>query len=843
LVFERFVGAQLTPTGIDPNRDYFFAAGMAVDSRGVMYVADPVNDQVLIYDGSTVTRLVSVCCVVGAGINAPVFLKFPMSVAVDPRNDDVWITNTFTGHVIKMNKDRQLLDVFGGRSTGPGQFQTPIRAAVDAAGNLYVLDDGGRTCDVRTACAFSDANVRIQKFRSDGTFVRAWGSLCEFSFDPATGILSVGVSCNATAPGAVVIGDGQFGFSMDLGVLVPTNPQRGFQVSLIGMAVDSLGNVYVADQERVQKFDTNGVFTLKWPAANGTGVAVDFAENVYVADMHNHRVQKFDGTGTFLTKVGSNGRGLGVFRSPAFVAALPKNVVTFCEVFLKIFDPKIQCQKIFVADTGNIRVQALQARQDRDDDSLVNEVDLDPATASNEAGLGDTGAQVLTRGGVPFVVYDAPGASSPDTLRVTSETTGFPLTSNLALFCRNPARPLGVVVTVAADNALDFHCSTPTLDVLMGPVGLTFTGADGTLATATLNFGDSLSVDPATSSIRSNAGTLTLDVGGTSVALAPAQSVFADRTPPTTLAAPALGPNANGWSNSDVSVTLTAADNTGGSGVKEISVSLSGAQVGSRTTGGNAAAVPISANGVTTLTYFARDIAGNVEAAKSLTVRIDKSGPTAAFSSPSPAPNAAGWNNTDVSIAFATSDAVSGLDVGNTTLSPIVLTTEGTAVTAMITVVDKAGNRATFVSPTVKIDKTPPTVACVPMAQRADRDDERALFTVTASDALSGVSSIALGSFQLGQGEVVQIQLSRKPGVLLVGKPDADDDERDSPRMRRFRVGPGEAAIKATDVAGNVGTAVCPLPPRHAGHDNGSGDDSEKGWAGTRSNRRVESDR
>jgi hypothetical protein len=765
-----------------------------------------------------------------------------MSVAVDPRNDDVWITNTFTGHVIKMNKDRQLLDVFGGRSIGPGQFQTPIRAAVDAAGNLYVLDDGGRTCDVRTACALSDANVRIQKFRSDGTFVRAWGSLCEFSFDPATGILSVGVSCNATAPGAVVIGDGQFGFSMELGVLVPTNPQRGFQVSLIGMAVDSLGNVYVADQERVQKFDTNGVLTLKWPAANGTGVAVDFAENVYVADMHNHRVQKFDGTGTFLTKVGSNGRGLGVFRSPAFVAALPKNVVTFCEVFLKIFDPKIQCQKIFVADTGNIRVQALQARQDRDDDSLVNEVDLDPTTASNEAGLGDTGAQVLTRGGVPFVVYDAPGASSPDTLRFTSETSGFPLTSNVAPFCRNPLRQLGVTITIAADNALDFHCSTPTLDVLMGPVGLTFTGADGTLATGTLNFGDSLSVDPATSSIRSNAGTLTLDLGGTSVALAPAQSVFADRTPPITVATLALRPNPSGWNNSDVSVTLTAADNTGGSGVKEIGFSLTGAQAGGATTGGNVATVPISANGVTTLTYFARDKAGNQEAATALTVRSDKTPPTLTFGSPTPGANAAGWNNADVSIAFTTADDLSG--VASTTLqSPLALTTEGRGVSLSVTVTDVAGNSATFASPAVNIDKTPPTVACLPVSRPRHKDDERLLLKVTASDVLSGVASIALGTVPLAEGEVILIRPTKRSGVRLVGKSDDDDESDDTRAIKRFRVGPGEAVIKAIDKAGNVGTAVCPLPPPQDDRDHGKGEDGENEGGRNGSNRRVESGR
>ena len=226
-------------TGVDPNRDYFFAAGMAVDSRGFVYVADPVNHSVLIYDGLGVRRVTGVCCYTAYGDgflarNVSVVLKFPMSVAVDPRNDDVWITSTLTGRVIKMDKNQRLLNVVGWPGTGPGEFETPIRMAVDPLGNLYVLDDGGRTCDVRSSCSTSDANVRIQKFRADGTFVRAWGSFCEFSS------ASVG-PCNASAAGAIVIGDGQFGFSHFLAVLDPRGPtQQGFQVSQVGMAVDSL---------------------------------------------------------------------------------------------------------------------------------------------------------------------------------------------------------------------------------------------------------------------------------------------------------------------------------------------------------------------------------------------------------------------------------------------------------------------------------------------------------------------------------------------------------------------------------------------------------------------------
>src|SRR5207244_1331791 len=43
------------------------------------------------------------------------------------------------------------------------------------------------------------------------------------------------------------------------------------------------------------------------------GVATDGSGNVYVADDGNHRIQKFDASGTFLTAWGSDGSGNGQF--------------------------------------------------------------------------------------------------------------------------------------------------------------------------------------------------------------------------------------------------------------------------------------------------------------------------------------------------------------------------------------------------------------------------------------------------------------------------------------------------------------------------------------------------
>src|SRR6476659_9003670 len=50
------------------------------------------------------------------------------------------------------------------------------------------------------------------------------------------------------------------------------------------------------------------------------GIAVDSSGNVYVADYGNNRVQKFDSSGNFLTKWGISGKGNGQFSFPNGIA-------------------------------------------------------------------------------------------------------------------------------------------------------------------------------------------------------------------------------------------------------------------------------------------------------------------------------------------------------------------------------------------------------------------------------------------------------------------------------------------------------------------------------------------
>lgn len=92
--------------------------------------------------------------------------------------------------------------------------------------------------------------------------------------------------------------------------------QRGNLNSPKGVAMDSIGNIYVADQRnnRIQKFDQNGKFLLAWGSSgseNGqfnqpSGIFVGNQDNVFVTDTWNHRIQKFDSEGKFIMAFGDS---------------------------------------------------------------------------------------------------------------------------------------------------------------------------------------------------------------------------------------------------------------------------------------------------------------------------------------------------------------------------------------------------------------------------------------------------------------------------------------------------------------------------------------------------------
>jgi sugar lactone lactonase YvrE len=169
----------------------------------------------------------------------------------------------------------------GGPATAAQMWPSDI--AVDAAGNLYIADS---------------MNNRIRKVTTDGVVNTVAGS-------GGTGTGSV-----SPEPSPGVIGDG--GPATAARLNIPT-----------GVAVDMAGNLLISDlgNNRVRIVVPNG--TIRTAAGNGTGgftgddgpatlaqmsnpngVAVDSAGNVYIADSLNARVRKVTPDGVIRTIAG-----------------------------------------------------------------------------------------------------------------------------------------------------------------------------------------------------------------------------------------------------------------------------------------------------------------------------------------------------------------------------------------------------------------------------------------------------------------------------------------------------------------------------------------------------------
>lgn len=314
---------------------------------------------------------------------------------------------------------------WGTAGTGSGQFNTPYGVALDSSGNVYV-------CDV--------ANNRIQKFTGTGTFTFSFGN----TITPATLRLNTpsAIAVNSSS-GIVYVTDTNNRriqrYDMATGAATATFPRWGsagtgngqFNAP-VGIALDSSGNVYVADtgNNRIQKFDATGTYITKWGAAgtgNGqfnapTGIVVDSGDNVYVVDRGNNRVQKFSSTGTYITKWGTTGAGNGQFNSPRHMSVDSSN-------------------NIYVADTGNNRIQKFDSTgtylaqwgsSGTGNGQFTGPRAVVVSSAGSVAYVSDTGNNRIERFGVASTAPSVPGATGITTSAITftwqdnsSDETGF----------------------------------------------------------------------------------------------------------------------------------------------------------------------------------------------------------------------------------------------------------------------------------------------------------------------------------------------------------------------------------------------------------------------------------
>ena len=85
---------------------------------------------------------------------------FPTGVSVSPEGE-LWIADTHEHRITVMDDRGEVLRTFGGFGQEPGQFVFPTDVVFGEDGMVYVSEYGG--------------NDRIQVFRRDGSFVRAFG--------------------------------------------------------------------------------------------------------------------------------------------------------------------------------------------------------------------------------------------------------------------------------------------------------------------------------------------------------------------------------------------------------------------------------------------------------------------------------------------------------------------------------------------------------------------------------------------------------------------------------------------------------------------------------------------
>ncbi len=191
-----------------------------------------------------------------------------------------------------------------------------------------------------------------------------------------------------------------------------------------------------------------------------------------------------------------------------------------------------------------------------------------------------------------------------------------------------------------------------------------------------------------------------------------------DKTAPSVSVTQTPASNPSGWNNSDVTVAFACSDATSGVAVCPALtlVTTEGAQQ--------------------QISGQATDTAGNtVTASKS--VNVDKTNPIISVVA-SPAPNAAGWNNSDVTIATSCADSLSGVASCS---RPVTISTEGQGLVITSTATDMAGNNATT-STSINLDKTPPAVNILSPAVGAVVSSSVLSINGSASDSVSGIASV-----------------------------------------------------------------------------------------------------
>jgi uncharacterized protein (TIGR03437 family) len=325
----------------------YWPEGVAVDSAGNLYIADTFNNRIRkVSPNGTITTVAGngyVTYFADGGPATSASLAVPCGVALDSTGN-LYIADTLNHRIRKVSPGGMITTVAGdgfsddtssnGRYSGDGGPATsaslnwPSGAAVDSAGNLYIADSANnRIRKVNPGGAITTfAGNGSYKFAGDGQSAAnaALNGPAGVALDPA-GNLYIAEYRNhrvrKVSPGGIittVAGNGTPIYSGDGGPATSASLDQPF-----GVAVDAVGNLYIADTEnsRIRKVSPGGIITTVagggsilylgdgGPATSASlahpeGVAVDSAGNLYIADWLNNRIRKVSSWGMITTVAG-----------------------------------------------------------------------------------------------------------------------------------------------------------------------------------------------------------------------------------------------------------------------------------------------------------------------------------------------------------------------------------------------------------------------------------------------------------------------------------------------------------------------------------------------------------
>ncbi len=317
----------------DGLREFSGPTGIAV-SEGLVTIADTGNSrvQVLTDDGIAIRQIT-----VRTKTDE---MKTPVGVAVDVQHR-IYVLDAGADMVRIFDPSGAQVRVFGSRGKGADGFDRPQGIAVDSRGNIYVADTG---------------NYKVKKFEPRGRLVASIGSEGKGpgQFRELTGLISDSennIWVLDAARNTIQVFSTEVGDAPPLTKLSPLpgvefyKEMRGEVAALSinknawGISGDSLMVLGDSGSHRVigSRGSRPGFFK------NSRGLAVDGLGNFWVADTGNDRLEKFSREGNLLQVFGKSGSGEGEFRSPSGVAVGPKG-------------------NISVADTGNRRVQVFSSK-------------------------------------------------------------------------------------------------------------------------------------------------------------------------------------------------------------------------------------------------------------------------------------------------------------------------------------------------------------------------------------------------------------------------------------------------------------------------------------------------